>query len=151
MKWRGPSSFQWHPVTGSEAIGTNCNARGSLLMLGNTFSLWGWQSTGTGCGRLWSLHPWRYLKAIWTPALGGPAWAGDLSTMTSRGPLQSRPFCDSVKCRISWFWVEIHVEYRCFAFLCKVLSRFWFALAEVQWKLMDSTQQLLSVSLEKKI
>lgn len=31
------------------------------------FLLWGWPSAGTGCvGRLWTLHHWRYSKAIWS-------------------------------------------------------------------------------------
>ena len=35
--------------------------RGNGHKQGRTSSLWGWQSTGTGCpGRLWSLPLWRY-------------------------------------------------------------------------------------------
>lgn len=30
------------------------------------------------------------------PAVGGSAWAGRLDQMTSRGPFQPQPFCDSV-------------------------------------------------------
>ena len=31
------------------------------------FFHWGWRSIGTGCPEtLWSLHPWRYSKAVWT-------------------------------------------------------------------------------------
>ena len=34
---------------------------------GRTSSLWGWQSTGTGCpGRLWSLLLWRSSRTAWT-------------------------------------------------------------------------------------
>ena len=78
-----PGSFQWCPVTWPEAMGTNWNTGGSLWTSGNTFSLWGWWSTGTGCpGRLWSLHPWRYSKAIWTWS-----WA-----MRSGHPCLSRGF-----------------------------------------------------------
>ena len=33
------------------------------------------------------------------PGLGGPAWAGGLDSMTSRGPLQPQPFPNSVKKR----------------------------------------------------
>ena len=62
-----PGCFQWCPVTGEEAVGTNWNMRGFVLTSGNIFLLWGWPRTGTGCPeRLWSLRPWRYSKTIWT-------------------------------------------------------------------------------------
>ena len=39
----------------------------SIWTWGRTSSLWGWQSTGTGCpGRLWSLLLWRYSRPAWT-------------------------------------------------------------------------------------
>ena len=39
---------------------------------GRTSSLWGWQSTGTGCpGRLWSLLLWRYSRPAWTRSCAG--------------------------------------------------------------------------------
>ena len=48
----------------------------------NTFSLWGWPSTGTDCPeRLRSLHSWRYPKAGHGPgqlARLGPAWAREV-------------------------------------------------------------------------
>ena len=77
-----PGSFQWCPVTGLQAMGTNWNTGGSLQTSGNTFSLWGGPSTGTGCpGRLWSLHPWRYSKSIWRQS-----WAtGSMCCCLSRG------------------------------------------------------------------
>ena len=61
-----PGSFQWCPVPGPVAMGTNWNTGGSLWTSGNTFSLWGWSSTGTSCPeRLWNFPPWRYSKAVW--------------------------------------------------------------------------------------
>ena len=58
-----PGSFQWCPVTGQEAMGTNWKTEGSIWTSGNTFLLWGWQSTDTSCAeRLWSLSPWTYWK-----------------------------------------------------------------------------------------
>lgn len=37
-----------YPIIGQEAKGTNRNT-GSVWTSGNTFSLWGWPSTGVGC------------------------------------------------------------------------------------------------------
>ena len=62
----GPSSFQWCPVTGQGAMGTNWSTGSSIWTWGRTSSLWGWESTGTGCpGRLWSLLLWRYSRPTW--------------------------------------------------------------------------------------
>ena len=61
-------------------MGTNWNTGSSVWTYGNTFLLWGWQSTSTGCpDRLWSHHLWRHSKAVWTcswSTLGGAASAG---------------------------------------------------------------------------
>lgn len=41
----------------------HCSSRG----LRQHFLLWGWLSTGPGfSGRLWHVHSWKHLKAIWT-------------------------------------------------------------------------------------
>ena len=54
-------------MPGPEAVSTNWNTEGSIGTSGITFLLWGWPNTGTGYPqRLWSLHPWRYLQAVWT-------------------------------------------------------------------------------------
>ena len=73
VKKTEPDSFQRCPVTGQEAMGTNWNTGGSPWTSGNTFSLWGWPSIGTGCPeRLWSLCPWRYSEVVctWSWATG---------------------------------------------------------------------------------
>ena len=63
----GPDSFQWCPVTGQGAMGTNWGTGSSIWTWGRTSSVWGWRSTGTGCpGRLWSLLLWRYSRPAWT-------------------------------------------------------------------------------------
>ena len=63
----GPDSFQWCPVTGQRAMGTNWGTGSSVWTWGRTFSLWEWWSTGTGCpGRWWSLLLWRYSRPAWT-------------------------------------------------------------------------------------
>ena len=63
----GLSSFQWCPVTGQGAMGTNGNTGSSIWTWGVTSSLWGWWRTGTGCPvRLWSLLLWRYSRPDWT-------------------------------------------------------------------------------------
>ena len=78
----GPDSFQWCPVTGQGATGTNRSIGSSIWTWGRTSSLEAWWSTGTGCpGRLWSLLLWRYSKPSWMqspvqPALGGLTLAG---------------------------------------------------------------------------
>ena len=67
VKRMGPDSFQWCPVTGQEATGTNWSMRSSVWTWGRTSSLWGWRSTGTGCPEgLWSLLLWRYSRPGWT-------------------------------------------------------------------------------------
>ena len=82
----GPGSFQWCPVTGQGAMGTNCNTGSSIWIWGRTSLLWGWQSTGTGCPeRLWSLLLWRTFKTHLDtdpvqPALGEPALVSPCST-----------------------------------------------------------------------
>ena len=63
----GPDSFQWCPVTGQGAMGTNWSIGSSVWTWGRTSFLWGWRSTGIGCpGRLWSLLLWRYSRPAWT-------------------------------------------------------------------------------------
>jgi len=63
----GPNSFQWCPVTGQGAMGTNWSTGSFTWTWGRTSLLWGWQSPGTGCpGRLWSLLLWRYSRPAWT-------------------------------------------------------------------------------------
>ena len=62
-----PDSFQWCPLTGQGAIGTNWSTGSSVWTWGRTSSLWGWRSTGTGCpGRLFILLLWRYSRPAWT-------------------------------------------------------------------------------------
>jgi len=39
VKKMEPGSFQWCPVTGQEAMGTNCNTGGSVFTSGNSFLL----------------------------------------------------------------------------------------------------------------
>ena len=57
----GPDSFQWCPVTGQGATGTNWSIGSSIWIWGRTSSLWGWRSTGTGCPEeLWNLLLWRH-------------------------------------------------------------------------------------------
>jgi len=61
-------------------------------------------STSTGCPEvLWSLHPQKHAKAQKPSgqgpkqlALGGPALAGRLDTVASRGPFQPQPYCKFV-------------------------------------------------------
>ena len=68
----GPDSFQWCPVTGQGATGTNWSIGSSVWTWGRTYLLWGWRSPGTGCpGRLWSLLLWRYSKptCMWSCAV----------------------------------------------------------------------------------
>ena len=93
--------FQWCPVTGSGAMGTNWNTGGSLWTSGNSFLLWRSPRTGTSHpGEFWSLHLWRYSKAVWiwswTTSSRTPVRAGGLDQMASSGSFQLHPFCDSV-------------------------------------------------------
>ena len=107
-----PSSFQWCPVTGQGAMGTNWGTGSSIWTWGRTSSLWGWRSTGTGCpGRLWSLLLWRYSRPGpgWTRCCAAccrwPCFGRGLDWVTHRGPVQPLPFCDSVI-----LWLRMPVE-----------------------------------------
>ena len=63
----GTDPFQWCPVTGQGAMGTNWIIGSTVWTWGRTSLLWGWQSTGTGCPEgMWSLLLWRYWKPAWT-------------------------------------------------------------------------------------
>ena len=62
---------------------------------------WGLLQAGTGCpGRLCSLHPGRYSKAVWTWSWAtnsrGPCLSRGSVKTASRGPFQPQPFCCSV-------------------------------------------------------
>ena len=74
----GTGACQWFLVIGPDTVGTDRNTGGSLWTSGNTFSLWGWLSTGTGCpGKWWSRSiPKPFCQCPGQLALGGPAWAG---------------------------------------------------------------------------
>ena len=62
----GPNSFQWCPVTGQGATGTNWRIGSSIRKWGRTSLLWGWQSPGTGCPEgLWIVLLWRYSRPTW--------------------------------------------------------------------------------------
>ena len=62
----GPSSFQWCPVTGQGAMGTNWSTGSSVWTWGRVSSLWGWRSPGTGFPwRLWILLLWGYSRPAW--------------------------------------------------------------------------------------
>ena len=96
-----PGSFQRCPVTGPEAKKTNRNIAGSLQTSGNIFSQWRWLSAGTGCpGLLWSLHPWKCSKVMWTRSFAaGSRWSCLsmwFSKMNSRDRFQLWPFCYAV-------------------------------------------------------
>ena len=126
----GPSSFQWCPVTGQGAMGTNWGTGSSVWTWGGTSSLWVWRSTGTGCaGRVWSLLLWRYSRPTWTrscaaycrwPCLGRGVGLDD--------PQRSLPtptilwFCDSV---ISEIWISLlKLRLICFPKLSQYLTTF---------------------------
>ena len=67
VKRMGPDSFQWCPVTGQRAVGTNWSTGSSSWTGGRTCSLWVWRSTGTCCPEgLWILLLWRYINCAWT-------------------------------------------------------------------------------------
>lgn len=97
---------------------------------GNTFSLWGWQSTGTGCPkRLWSLYYWIYSEeAIWTqswasssgsPCLNRGVWPrwlpGSLPTSTTLWfnivlfPIMCPYFWSCSPESVSWKTMEMHL------------------------------------------
>ena len=104
----GPDSFQWCPVTGQGAMGTNWGTGSSSWTGGRTSSLWGWRSTGTCCpGRLWSLLLWRYSRLAWTRSCAACCrWPCFIRRAGLDDPQRSLPtptilwFCDSV---ILWF------------------------------------------------
>ena len=81
-------------------MGTNWNTGGSLTEQQETpFYCEGDRALAQGgCG----VSIFRAIQkpsehGLGQPALGGPAWAGALDKMTSRGAFQPQSFCDSVK------------------------------------------------------
>ena len=107
----GPNSFQWCPVTGQGATGTNWSTGSSIWTWGRPASLWGWRSTGTGCpGRLWSLLLWRYARPAWTRSYAAcAAWPCFGRGVGLDDPQRFLPtptilwFCDSVS-----FCIAVH-------------------------------------------
>lgn len=81
-------------------MGTSWNTGDSLRTSGNTSLLWESPSAGTGSPkRFWSLHPWRYLKAVQVTGSGWHCLSGEgmLDKMTSRSPTSTTPWvCESV-------------------------------------------------------
>lgn len=72
---------------------------------GNNFSLCRWPRADTVClRRLWSLHPWRSSKSMWTYSwTTGCAWVGGLHQIISRGSFPPQPFCVSMLCTLRQF------------------------------------------------
>ena len=108
-------------------MGTNGSTGSSVWTWGRTSSLWGWQSTGTGCpGRLWSLLLWRYWRPTWTRSCAACCrWPCFVRRVGLDDPQRSLPtltilwFCDSV---ILWFFFkakhEMKICYFCFLVKC---------------------------------
>ena len=84
VKRMEPDSFQWCPVRGQGATGTNWRSGSSVWTWGRPTLLWVWQSTGTGCPEVWwILFPWRYSRPNWMqscaacsrwPCFGSRGW-----------------------------------------------------------------------------
>ena len=106
----GPDSFQWCPVTRQGAKGTNRGTGSSIWTWGRISSLWGWQSTGTGCpGRSWNLLLWRYSRPTWTRSCAACCrWPCSSRRVGLDDPQRSLPtptilwFCDSVILQYIW-------------------------------------------------
>ena len=97
----GPSSFQWCPVTGQGAMGTNWSTGSSSWTCGRISSLWEWRSTGTRCpGRLWSLLLQRYSRPAWTRSSAAccrcPCFGRRVGLDDPRRSLPTPTICDSV-------------------------------------------------------
>ena len=93
--------FQWCPVTGQGAVGTNWKTGGFVWTPGSTSVMCGWQSTGTGCPEgLWDLLLGEPRKSPGHDpghsALGVPAGTG-VGSDGVRGPFQPQPRCHSIK------------------------------------------------------
>lgn len=96
------AKLQWQsPVTAFEAMSTKWGIGCSCWTSGNSFLLCGTEHWH-GSLRMWSLHPWVYLKGTWTSFLatcsGWPCLSSRSDNMTSRGLFQSQPLSDSVEC-----------------------------------------------------
>ena len=132
----GPSSFQWCPVTGQGAMGTNWSTASSSWTWGKTSSLWGWRRPGTGCpGRLRSLLLWRYSRPTWTRSSAACCrWPCFGRRVGLDDPQRSLPtpailwFCDSVKSVLEPLW-ELSLllgEMRKRSYWCLKSEMFWF-------------------------
>lgn len=88
-RWRGGLRGHWWTPNLSCATSVPLQKR-------STFSLWGWLNTSRGYPqRLWSHIQKLSGHGPGWPALVGPAWAGELDQMASRGLCQPQPFYDS--------------------------------------------------------
>ena len=101
VKRMRPDSFQWCPVTGQGAKGTNWCMGSSVSTQRRTSSLWGWRSTGTGCPEgLWILLFWRYSTLIWSQSCAAcsrwPCFVREVGQHDHQRSLRPLLFCDSV-------------------------------------------------------
>ena len=91
-------SFQWCPVTGQEAVDTNCNMTECKEMLFHCEGDQGLEWVARGVCGISCLGDTRKLsgrdpvQAVWSDR----AWAGGLDQMVSRGPSRLQPFRDAL-------------------------------------------------------
>lgn len=96
-----PGHFQWYPMTGTEAMGTNRNKGESLWTSENTifYCEGAWevaQVAQRGCG-IFSVNIQKaFRNSSRHLAPSGPSWAWVLDQVISKCSFQPQPFCGSV-------------------------------------------------------
>jgi len=92
------SSFSLMPRARTRGNGYKVEHSRFLLKSGNTYLLTDDRALAVGSPeRFWSPHSYSVLMFSSQFYLGGPTWAGRMDQMSSRGPFQPQPLCDSWK------------------------------------------------------
>lgn len=116
--WRGwcQTFFQWCPMPGRAAMGTNWNTGSSIWVWGGTFYCGDNRALGQVTQRVCGVTFSGEIQNLpWMPSCATCCrWsclAGGLAQMTSRGLVHPQVFCHSVKCQSSYICKHSSVDF----------------------------------------